>query len=73
MINFLEEHKLIFKYQHGFVKFKSCVTNLLECLDIITEALNRGFEVDLLFIDFLKAFDLVPHPELIVKIGSKWL
>ena len=70
MIKFLEEHKIICKYQHGFVKFKSCVTNLLECLDIITEALNRGFDVDLLFIDFLKAFDLVPHPELIEKLEA---
>ena len=46
------------------------MTNLLECLDIITEALNRGFDVDLLFIDFLKAFDLVPHQELIEKLEA---
>ena len=27
------------EHQHGFVKFKSCITNLLEALDIITETL----------------------------------
>jgi hypothetical protein len=35
---------------------------------MITECLNRGFAVDILFIDFIKAFDLVPHLELILKL-----
>ncbi|CAF0936635.1 unnamed protein product [Brachionus calyciflorus] len=70
MVEFLENEKLISSHQHGFVKFKSCITNLLECLDIITECINRGFAKDILFIDFLKAFDLVPHEELFVKLEA---
>ena len=38
----LFDNKLISKNQHHFVRFKSCVTNLLETLDIITETLNLG-------------------------------
>ncbi|CAF1072466.1 unnamed protein product [Brachionus calyciflorus] len=70
MVEFLENEKLISSHQHGFVKFKSCITNLLECLDVITECINRGFAIDILFIDFLKAFDLVPHEELLVKLEA---
>jgi hypothetical protein len=70
MMCFLEKHRLISKSQHGFVKFKSCVTNLLETIDLISESINRGFAVDILFIDFMKAFDLVPHPELIAKLEA---
>ena len=64
------ENKLINKCQHGFVRFKSCVTNLLETLDIITESLNLGFLVDLILLDFSKAFDLVSHAGLLLKLKS---
>ncbi|CAF0808212.1 unnamed protein product, partial [Brachionus calyciflorus] len=70
MVDFLDNGNLINKNQHGFVKFKSCMTNLLESLDVITECINRGFAIDILFIDFLKAFDLVPHPELLRKLEA---
>jgi hypothetical protein len=33
--------------RHGFVLNKSCVTNLLETLDVITEALKNGHSADL--------------------------
>jgi hypothetical protein len=70
MINHLTRYDLISKSQHGFVKKKSCMTNLLETLDIITEIVNRGFSVDLIFLDFAKAFDMVSHAGLLVKLKS---
>ena len=53
----------------------------MESIDLITECLNRGFAIAVLFIDFIKAFDPVPHPELFAKLEAigfrgkllKWL
>ena len=56
--------------QHGFVPNKACVTNLLETLDIITDAVNKGHSVDLILLDFAKAFDKVSHAKLIQKLEA---
>ncbi|XP_047125406.1 uncharacterized protein LOC124807503 [Hydra vulgaris] len=55
---------------HGFRKNKSCTINLLETLDIITDALENGQSVDMLYLDFEKAFYKVPHSRLITKLQS---
>ena len=68
MSEFFEKKGLIAKEQHGFVKRKACVTNLLETLDLITKSLSEGFSVDIVYLDFLKAFDMVPHRRLIQKL-----
>ena len=52
MVRHLVNNNLICTHQHGFMRAKSCLTNLLECLDIITEVINRGFYVILIFLDF---------------------
>ena len=66
----LNEDNLITKVQHGFVKRKSCVTNLLETLDDITSAIDNKFSVDVIYLDFAKAFDTVPHQRLTHKLKS---
>ena len=55
-------------HQHGFVKSKSCLTNLLETMDSILEILDQGSPVDMLSFDFKKAFDRVPHNRLLLKL-----
>ena len=67
MSEFFEKEGLIAKEHHGFVKRKACVTNLLETLDLITKSLSEGFSVDIVYLDFLKALDMVPHRRLIQK------
>ena len=57
MLNHLMTNNLIAKEQHGFVKFESCVTNLLETVDQITNSLNSGHPSIVIFLDFAKAFD----------------
>ena len=59
---------MISEKQHGFVPGKICVTNLLEILDFFTNALSDGHIVDEILLDLSKAFDLVPHRKLILKI-----
>ena len=64
------EHELLNPAQHGFVKGRSCLSNLLLALDAITEALDRGEEVRIGYLDFQKAFDSVNHRLLAVKVNN---
>jgi hypothetical protein len=67
--------------QHGFTQNRSCLTNLLETLEEWTEALNDGYGLDAIFLDYQKAFDTVPHQRLLHKLKAygvggvllKWL
>ena len=42
--NYFHENNLLVKQHHGFVKKKSCATNLLETLNYITYSLDRGIQ-----------------------------
>ena len=44
-------------HQHGFVKSKSCLTNLLETMDNILETSDKGSPVDILYFKFKKTFE----------------
>ncbi|CAM5084683.1 unnamed protein product [Natator depressus] len=55
------------KIQHGFTKGRSCQTNLIS-FEKVTDFLDKGNAVDLNYLDFSKAFDTVPHGELLVKL-----
>jgi Reverse transcriptase (RNA-dependent DNA polymerase)/Endonuclease-reverse transcriptase len=54
--------------QHGFRSERSTVTNLIEFYDSVTEEMDSGKPVDILFFDMAKAFDTVPHSKLIDKM-----
>ena len=69
-MKYMQSKRLITPSQHGFVPNKACVTNLLETLDIITDAVNKGYSVDLVLLDFAKAFDKVSHKKLIQKLEA---
>ena len=51
--------KILYPFQHGFQKVKSCVTQLTEIFYDISHALDRELESDIIYLDFAKAFDSV--------------
>ena len=67
MMDFLVKHKLINPSQHGFLKARSCLTNLLCFFEEITKWVDEGSPVDVIYLDFQKAFDKVPHQRLILS------
>ena len=69
-MKYMSINELITPGQHGFVPNKACMTNLLETLDIITDAVNKGHPVDLILLDFAKAFDKVSHEKLLLKLEA---
>lgn len=54
----------------GFISGRFTVLQLISVLDSWTEALDNGLAVDVVYLDFLKAFDRVPHRRLMEKVSS---
>ena len=64
--------KFITRSQHSFVENRPVVTNMLSSLNEIYEAIGKNAEnhVIALYTDFSKAFDKVPHYELLKKMSN---
>lgn len=56
--------------QYGFISGRSTPLQLLEVMDRWTEALDNGYEIDCVYMDFQKAFDTVPHRRLLQKMQA---
>jgi ribonuclease P/MRP protein subunit RPP40 len=70
IVEHLQVFNLINDSQHGFMKGRSCLTNLLEYLETVTKLLDEGVPVDVIYLDFAKAFDKVPHARLLKKLEA---
>ena len=67
---FFIANKSIRADQHGFLPNRSCITNLIESLGIITDSLDKGLSVDVIYTYFSKAFDKVSHLKLLIKLEA---
>ena len=60
----------IYNYQHGFMQGRSTVTQLLTVYHEILDNLASGIEVDVIHLDFSKAFDKVSNNILLNKLSG---
>jgi len=70
LISFLNSQGFIFSEQHGFLARRSTCTNLLECLNTWSEALDSRSKCPIIFFDFAKAFDSVSIRKLCFKLKN---
>ena len=70
IIYHLELNGLIRDSQLGFGAGRSCLSNLLYFMEIVTKQVDKGLPVDVVYLDFSKAFDKVPHNLLINNIKA---
>lgn len=70
IMSHLTSSGLMHDAQHGFRPRRSCATQLLVALEHWTRAFEDGDPVDVIYLDFRKAFDSVPHRRLLCKVGA---
>ena len=64
----LDKHKILTDRQHGFRTHHSCETQLIQTVHDIAQSLDRRTPLDMIIMDFSKAFDTVPHKRLLHKL-----
>ena len=67
---FLDTNNVLSTSQHGLRAKHSCLTQLLESIHHWAHSLDRSLSTHILFLDFAKAFDSVPHGRLLLKLES---
>ena len=68
-------YNVVFKFfskkitsQHGFYPGRSCTTQLTQVIHLLAQSMHNKQHVDLVYLDFAKAFDRVPHTKSICKL-----
>ena len=69
IVEHMVENNTFSKQQFGFIKGRSTVLQLLNVMDSWTKAIDNGFSIDSIYLDFMKAFDTVPRKRLIYKLS----
>ena len=70
LVDHFTDNNLYNECQHGFRKKRSCVTQLLKVMEELTALLDDKHCIDIVYLDFRKAFDTVPHERLLQKLES---
>ena len=79
LVTYLDANNIISNNQHGFRSKHSCLTNLLTFIEFVQNCLDSCDPVDVIYLDFKKAFDRVPLNLLLHKLklvgvgGNLWL
>ena len=53
----MQDNNLFSNIQYGFIEDRSTILQFLKVLDIWTEILNKNESIDVIYLDFMKAFD----------------
>ena len=70
ILQFLSDHHLITRHQHGFLARHSTTTNLLECINDWTISIANHKSIIIAYVDFKAAFDCISHHKLLLKLSS---
>lgn len=70
IIKHMNDNNMFSPKQFGFLSKRSTVLQLIRVLDIWSEILEQGGSIDAIYMDFMKAFDKVPHRRLVYKIDK---
>jgi hypothetical protein len=62
------DNNLFSDKQYGFIGGRSVTLQLLKVMDEWTKAIDEGCTIDCIYMDFMKAFDMVPHKRLLSKL-----
>jgi len=68
--HFIDINNAFSNEQFGFIKWRSTVIQLLKVMDMWTESLESGGQIDVVYNDLEKAFNKVPNKRLISKLYS---
>ena len=68
LVKSLNDNDKLNQCQHGFRQAHSCQTQLLETIHQLARTLDNGASSHIIFLDFAKAFDSVPHQRLLLKL-----
>ena len=66
----MKRNNFFTRKEYGFISGRSTALQLLEVLDKWTEALDLGYSIDCVYMDYQKAYDAVPHKRLHNKLTS---
>ena len=70
IVSLLEGNNLISPDHHEFRSGRSCITQLMESIHDWIDSLERKQPVDVVYLEYKKAFDSVPHERLLVKLHA---
>ena len=65
----LDKHNILSNFQHGYRNGASTETQLLRVVDLFAKSLEKRTQTDGIFLDFARAFDVVPHERLLLKMN----
>ncbi len=68
LLSFLEDNNILFDEQNGFRSKRSCVDHIFSINSIIQNKINERGNVFACFVDFRKAFDLLPRDLLLFRL-----
>ncbi|GAB0209132.1 hypothetical protein GRJ2_003378900 [Grus japonensis] len=69
----VQDNQVIRPSQHGFMKGRSSLTNLISFYDKVTHLVDEGKAVDVVYLDFSKAFNTVSQSILLEKLAAHGL
>ena len=70
ILKYFLENNLFSPKQFGFIPGRSTTLQLLRVVDDWSKSLEQKGQIDIIYTDFEKAFDKVPHHRLLSKLNS---